>query len=184
MTATAGLVHKGRVYMAADSAGVAGHAITIRKDPKAFVNGSYVIGFSGSFRGGQLMRFLDLPEPPRGRKLDAFMVCDFTDALRESFDNAGFLETSSGVHGSDSHLLVGVRGRLFEIAPDFQAGESRDGYMAIGVGDDLVCGALYAMRNQDRPPREKLDIAIRAAAHHSGAVCAPITFAYEPREEK
>ena len=56
MTCIAGLVHDGAVYLAGDSAGCSGWDLTVRADPKVFVSGSYVMGFTTSFRMGQLLR--------------------------------------------------------------------------------------------------------------------------------
>ena len=56
MTCIAGLVHDETVYLAGDSAGTSGWNLTVRADPKVFANDSYVMGFTTSFRMGQLLR--------------------------------------------------------------------------------------------------------------------------------
>lgn len=65
MTAIAGLVHDGRVLIGADSGGVAGWTLNVRKDSKVFTNGAYVMGFTTSFRMGQLLRWAFKPPAPR-----------------------------------------------------------------------------------------------------------------------
>ena len=83
MTAVAGLVHEGRVHLAADSAMTAGWALTISAHPKVFRVGPYVIGTSGSPRVAQLMRYaLDVPEPLGD--LHKFMATVFIDAVRHT----------------------------------------------------------------------------------------------------
>lgn len=46
MTCIAALIHEGHVYMAGDSAGVAGYAVTNRADAKVFNVGEFIIGFT------------------------------------------------------------------------------------------------------------------------------------------
>ena len=53
MTAIAGLVHDGKVYIGGDSAGVAGMDLHLRSDPKVFTVGEFVIGYTTSFRMGR-----------------------------------------------------------------------------------------------------------------------------------
>ena len=57
MTCIVGLVHEGVVYIGGDSAGVAGLSLTVRADEKVFQNGEFLMGFTTSFRMGQLLRY-------------------------------------------------------------------------------------------------------------------------------
>lgn len=138
MTCIVGVTHKGRVYMGGDSAGVSGLDLTVRKDQKVFPNGEFAIGFTSSFRMGQILQYVFIPpEIVAGESLSAFMVSRFIPAVRDTFKREGFTYVeSSREHGGC--FLVGVRGRLFQIDSDFQVGESIDAFAAIG------CGPAYA----------------------------------------
>ena len=57
MTCIVGLIDGRRVWMGGDSAGVSGLDITVRADAKVFRNGDFLIGFTSSFRMGQLLAF-------------------------------------------------------------------------------------------------------------------------------
>ena len=57
MTCIVGLVHEGVVYIGGDSAGVGGMSLTVRADEKVFQNGEFLMGFTTSFRMGQLLRY-------------------------------------------------------------------------------------------------------------------------------
>jgi hypothetical protein len=48
VTAIAGFVHKGSVWIGGDSAGVADYDLHIRADQKVFVNGEFGFGFTSS----------------------------------------------------------------------------------------------------------------------------------------
>lgn len=86
MTVIVGLVNKGDVYIGGDSAGVAGLDITIRADEKVFTNGPFLMGFTTSFRMGQLLRYkFDPPKQTVNTDDMKYMVTDFIDATRKCF---------------------------------------------------------------------------------------------------
>lgn len=57
MTCIVGLVDGDRVILGGDSAGIAGWHLQLRADEKVFRNGPYAIGFTTSFRMGQILRY-------------------------------------------------------------------------------------------------------------------------------
>ncbi|MEV5534962.1 hypothetical protein [Streptomyces prunicolor] len=81
MTVIVGLVHRGRTHLAGDSAGSGGSQLTIRRDPKVFTNGPYVLGFTTSFRMGRLLHHAFEAPHPEG-DLDRFMATRFINAVR------------------------------------------------------------------------------------------------------
>ena len=119
MTCIAGVVHRGRVYIGGDSAGVGGYDLTVRRDVKVFRNGPFVLGFTSSFRMGQLLAhaFRPPPVPKKRGALERYMVVDFVDALRATLKERGWArkESEQEVGG---HFLVGVTGRLFHVESD------------------------------------------------------------------
>lgn len=173
MTCIVGVRHNGVVTIGGDSAGVAGYSITPRGDRKVFRNGPYAMGFTTSFRMGQLLAFaLEPPTPPRRGDILGFMVTDFVDAVRECLKTGGYAEKSNEVESAGS-FLVGVRGHLFEIGSDYQVGVPQNGYAAVGCGDDLALGALYVTKGSDLTPEERVQAALMAAEHHSAGVMRP-----------
>ncbi|WP_381797272.1 hypothetical protein [Streptomyces niveus] len=179
MTAIVGLVHKRRVHLAGDSAGVAGYQLTIRADPKVFLNGPYAMGFTSSFRMGQLLHHAFTPPHPEG-PLERFMVTTFCDAVRTCLKDGGYARKDAEQEQGGT-FLVGIAGRLFTVDSDYQVAESADGYAAAGCGDELALGALHATAALDVKPRQRLTAALTAAAHHSAGVRGPFTYATTPR---
>lgn len=171
MTAIVGLVHDGRVYIGGDSAGVAGWSMTVRADAKVFRNGPYVMGFTTSFRMGQLLRYaLDAP-PPTG-DLDRFMATTFVDAIRKCLKDGGWAKKDAEQEAGGK-FLVGIGGRLFCVETDYQVGEPATGYAAVGCGDEIALGALYATALAGLPPKKRIEIALQAAEQFSAGVRAP-----------
>ncbi|MFU0241665.1 hypothetical protein ACKI1J_38745 [Streptomyces scabiei] len=173
MTAIVGLVRDGRVYVGGDSAGVTGWSLTVRADSKVFTNGPYVMGFTSSFRMGQLLRYAFKAPHPKG-DLDKFMTTTFVNAVRQTLKQGGWLK-QNGNRDEGGTFLVGVSGRLFTIAEDFQVGEAVDGYAAVGCGHELALGALHATAQLELRPRKRVRLALRAAERYSAGVRGPFS---------
>lgn len=177
MTCIVGYVDKKnkRVLIGGDSAGVAGLDITIRKDPKVFKVGDFVIGFTSSFRMGQLLRFSFTPPEIKKKDIYEYMCTDFIDAVRECFKNGGYLQKYQSGDERGGQFLVGYQSRLFVIDNDFQVGENYCGYNAKGCGDSYALGAIHVLNQYSRSPEEIVRKALDAATEFSAGVAKPYT---------
>lgn len=172
MTCIAGLVHGGKVYIGGDSAGVGGWSLSVRADEKVFMNGDFLFGFTSSFRMGQVLRHAFTP-PKRHPDKDvmSFMVTDFVNAVRNTFKEAGVASKSNEVESCGT-FLVGYMGRLFSIQDDYQVGEAACGYDAVGCGQDIALGSLYATADMV-DQKARIGRALHAAEAHSAGVRGP-----------
>lgn len=157
--------------MGADSAGTSGWSLTVRADAKVFRNGPYLMGFTDSFRMGQLLRYSLEPPVPTG-DLSRFMATTMIDTVRSCLKDGGWAAKDSD-RERGGQFLVGVAGRLFNIHSDFQVGEMADGYAAVGCGEDIARGALFATTGM--APKKRILLALQAAERHSAGVRAPFT---------
>lgn len=162
----------------------------MRKDPKVFlINRHVAIGYTSSYRMGQLLRFeLSLPAIVDAvgdkRTEDEFewAVKEFIPAARKVLKDGGYLTTKDGADVGGFFLLA-VRGRLFEVASDFQVGEPTPAYVSTGSGEELALGALHALLGPgaDAPSLERARTlatkALEAAVFHSAYVRPPFEFA-------
>ncbi|GGY01205.1 hypothetical protein [Streptomyces hiroshimensis] len=174
MTVIVGLVHHERVHLGGDSAGVSGLGLTVRRDPKIFRNGPYAMGFTTSFRMGQLLHHAFKAPKPKG-DLDRFMTTVFIDKLRTCLKNGGWSRKESEQERAGT-FLVGIYDRLFAVYEDYQIAEPADGYEAVGCGGEFALGALHATAGLGLPPRRRLALALAAAGHHSAGVCEPFRY--------
>jgi hypothetical protein len=170
VTCIVGIEHDGRVTIGADSAGIAGLSVTIRADTKVFRNGEFVMGFTTSFRMGQLLRYALVPPTPIDWDIDRFMATEFVSAVRDCLREGGYARIDSGTE-SGGTFLVGIHGRLYRIDEDYQIGRSVDLYDACGCGEEFALGALHGSGDLD--PETRVTRALEAAAHHSAGVAAP-----------
>ena len=158
--------------MGADSAEVAEYEIHRRADSKVFINSDFIIGFTSSFRMGQLLRYSFLPPARKeGQEIFAYMVTDFIDAVRTCLKQGGYakIENNEDLGGI---FLVGHKGRLFTIESDFQVCETILPYAAVGCGGTYALGSLYST-DDVIPSVERLTRALRAAAEFSAGVRDP-----------
>lgn len=173
MTCIVGVVDDGKVYIGGDSAGVAGYSIVTRVDSKVFKNGPYIMGFTSSFRMGDILKHdFKAPKPRVGMKLDKFMVKEFIPAIRKAFKEGGYSKNDNGKEQGGT-FLVGIYGHLFHIGGDFQVGESLDGYDSVGCGEDLALGSLFSTAASDMTAEERVTHALQAAEKFSAGVSGP-----------
>jgi hypothetical protein len=189
MTCIVGLVSQGRVYIGGDSAGVAGgYGLVVRNDRKVFKNGDFVMGFTTSFRMGQLLAFnFHPPKPRQGVDVFAYMVTDFIDAARATMKSGGFARVKDSTSEEGGTFLVGYAGRLFNVEEDFQVGESVHGFDAVGCGNQLALGSLHSTAVLT-DPEARVREALRVAEACSAGVRSPFfiesTSAPQKAEEK
>jgi ATP-dependent protease HslVU (ClpYQ) peptidase subunit len=183
MTCVIGLVeHDGTIYFGADSAVSGSYQLTIQKDQKVFFVEDFLIGCTGSARMRQLLHHaLVPPKYTPGHDVEKYIVTAFVDAVRKCLKDGGFAQKEEEQEkGGD--FLVGFRGRLFYIDSDYQLIEPLDGYGAIGSGDDVALGVLFATRDLDMLPQQRIELALKAAEHHTTEVRAPFTLLQYPEK--
>jgi ATP-dependent protease HslVU (ClpYQ) peptidase subunit len=170
MTCIVGIEQDGYIIMGGDAScnDSEGDGILIQKEPKVFKRSEYVIGFAGSFRVGAILRYIaKFPKVPN-RALDRMMVTEFSAAIRNCFKEEDL--------DADWTALVGIRDKLYCIEPDFHIWRHKEPYAAIGSGAQVALGALYAL-STDLTPRQRVEIALKAAEKFVGSVRGPWTLA-------
>jgi ATP-dependent protease HslVU (ClpYQ) peptidase subunit len=176
MTCIVGLEHHNKVYIGGDSAGVAGLSVTVRADEKVFINGKCLMGFTSSFRMGQVLRYgFKPPRHPVGKDDMEYLVTDFINSVRKAYKASGYLRKS---HDSEwgGTFLLGYKGHLYCVDSDFQVGRSTAGYQSVGCGSDIALGSMYTTEPAGKggmPPASRITTALQAATKFSGGVLPP-----------
>jgi ATP-dependent protease HslVU (ClpYQ) peptidase subunit len=175
MTCIVALRDAGIVHMGADSAGVAGYSIHSRVDPKIYMVGPFMFGFTSSFRMGQLLGHAFVPpdRDPR-HSIEKFMSTTFIDAVRTCLKNGGYAAKENEVE-SGGNFLVAYAGRIFNVASDYQVGESHQPFDAVGCGADIALGSLHTSERCDRKQtaKDRIRFALMAAETFSCGVRGP-----------
>jgi len=172
MTCIIGLIEKEKVYIGGDSAGVGGLHLTLRDDPKVFKNGPFLIGFTTSFRMGQLLMYAFKPPKQKVKDDYEFMVTKFVDAVRKCWKKGGYLNKKNEVEKGGT-FLIAYKEKLYCMDSDLQIGIASAGYDAVGCGYDLALGAMSATEDAHLEPEDRITKALEAAAKFSAGVSAP-----------
>lgn len=175
MTCIVGIEADGKVYLGGDSLGSSEHLQQTIPEPKVFENGPFLIGIAGSFRWGQLLEHALIVTPQPGDVDDRkFMVTTFIDAVRKTMLDGGYMAKEDEFESAYGDALVGYRGRLYVLeGTEFHIRRARE-YAAVGCGEAVALGALHATRG--KRPKDRLKIALEAAAEHVPGVRGPFHF--------
>jgi ATP-dependent protease HslVU (ClpYQ) peptidase subunit len=174
MTCIVGYVDNNKVYMGADSLSVEGKylAKVIRKDPKVFRCGDFLIGGTTSWRMLQLLRFkLKPPGLTEQSDLLDYMCTDFIDEIIKLFKVNGFENTNGNRDDLGGQFLVGYKNRLFRVCEDYHVEESVYPFNACGCGADFALGSMAT--NQHKRAYQIIEEALTVTEKLSAGVSAP-----------
>lgn len=176
MTCIVGFIEKDIVYIGGDSAGVGGYDLQIRKDVKVFKNGPFIMGFTTSFRMGQLLMSSKFkPKKQLSKQSDYdYMITTFIDNIRKLFKDNGFEKKYIDGELKGGTFLVGYKGNLYEIDEDFQVGVREEDYSSVGCGSQIALGAMYILNyDKDKVPEQRIEESLKAAERFSAGVSGP-----------
>lgn len=174
MTAIAAIREDGVVWIGGDSAGAGSYSIQTRRDRKVFVAGEFAMGYTTSFRMGQILHYhFKPPMPYENEGGMGYMVRRFIPTAKKTFEEHGFKREGDGKQDFGGTFLVGWRGELYTIYDDFQVAQVDAAYHACGCGEDLVLGSLHTTDAYDMSPKERIVCALRAAEEWSAGVRGP-----------
>jgi ATP-dependent protease HslVU (ClpYQ) peptidase subunit len=166
------------VWVGGDSGAFKEDEISQRSCEKVFYNGDFLIGFSGSFRVGQLIKYSFSPPPIKDpENIMRYFVVDFIDSLKECLRSKGNLKTNeSGEECHECDIIVAYKDKVVSIESDFNVGDHLDNYISIGSGALYALGALSAIEEIDNlTPEQKILKSLFASEKHSPSVVQPFT---------
>lgn len=172
MTAIVGLVHDGKVYMGCDSAAIGNYSNgRVTQLKKVFKVGEFLIGYTTSFRMGQILQHhLEVPLQVHGQSDDQYMVVVFIEAVRKCLKDQGFTKVLNNTETGGT-FLVGYRGALYSVDDDFQCNWFADGYDACGCGLYHALGAMAAL--DKLTPEKRIRRSLEIAEQFCPGVCGP-----------
>lgn len=186
MTCIVGLVEDGAVWIGSDSQCSMGYVTQVLARPKIVRTATYLLGYSGSVRLSNLLQHaLTVPPRPEDMEVEAYLSTLFVDALRTLLKETGVASKDKEREESPGLFLVAIAGRLFRISMDYSVIETAQGFDAIGSGNEVALGALYATKDLSVPPERRLMEALEAASHYIFGVGGPLVIErWHPEDEQ
>lgn len=177
ITCIVGYIEDGVTWIGGDSLGSNGYSKTVRKDNKVFglkdtIHG--VIGYTSSFRMGQLLQYKNgLIDSRDEDKVDhEYLVTRFIPNVIDTLESGGYSRSNNG-EKSGGTFLLGYKDRLYKIESDYQVGETQDNFDACGCGEEFALGALEILKDSPIGVNHKILRALRAASKFSTGVAPP-----------
>lgn len=160
MTCIVAMVENGVVHMAGDKCGSNGYTKRIVGKPKIFINKNFIIGYTTSFRMGQLLEFTWCPPEQLNSQSDnVYIYKTVVDSMKQLLKKDGFATDTNG--GS---FLFGYKGKLYEMQDDFSIFEQQ--IASVGCGYVEAQSVIYVLNkiNYDGSIQDKLQLAIEASS--------------------
>ena len=173
MTCIVAEVKDGVVHMAGDKCGSNGYTKIMVDKPKVFINGDFIIGYTTSFRMGQLLEFTwNPPEKLPSQGEDSFIYKTVVDSIKSMLKQDGFATDTQG--GS---FLFGYKGKLYEMQDDY-AIFNIEKYSAVGCGEQEAKAVLYTLNqiNHECSMEDRLSLAIKASSLTKAGVTAEYNY--------
>jgi ATP-dependent protease HslVU (ClpYQ) peptidase subunit len=165
----------GSIVMGSDSAGSDGWSLVVLKDQKIYRVGKMLIGFTSSYRMGQLLgHSLSLPEHHSDVPVERYMATIFMDAVRRCLKDGGFAKRENDVETGGT-FLVAYKGRIFQVQDNFSVIENGRPYDSCGSGYMLALGSLYSTADT-RDTKKRCEMALQAAEDFCATVRGPMRF--------
>lgn len=191
MTVVIGLETAEGVYIAGDSAATDGETMRRTALPKVVAVGPFVIGYTDSFRMGQLLEhqlWNEIAKRPEQESKEpdlSYLVWEFIPAVRELFAKGGFVWSENGRESGGCFLLA-YKGTLYTVYSDFQVNRPLDGFDALGAGADLALACLKYEEVMGRSqkavtPAHALHATAETAASLSLFVTSPFNVLFQPK---
>lgn len=172
MTAIVGFTKNKKVYIGGDRIAASDSFSTDVTKSKVFRNGDFLIGYTSSFRFGEILEYCFTPPTPSSHiKNDKhFLVAEFIPALRKCLEDNKYCSTDA--NGESGSALIGYKSKLYDLQGDWSILEYGDGYAAAGCGMYYSYGCLYGLKDSGLHPKKIVKKALMSAAKYHPLVSA------------
>lgn len=166
MTVIIGFIEKSRVCIAGDRMASNNYLKGDVSHPKVFKNGDFIIGYTGSFRFGEILQY-DFKPPHRSKDISSdreYMVSSFIPALRKSLEDGKY--SKNDADGKSGVAIIGYNGELYTLQEDWSIIQYSSNIHTIGAGAEYAAGAMSVLIGLEMMPEDKIKRAIEITAQH------------------
>jgi ATP-dependent protease HslVU (ClpYQ) peptidase subunit len=155
---------KENIIIAGDKMGSDSYSKMIVKEPKVFINGDFAIGYTDSFRMGQLLKHVWVPpERKMEQETDNYLYADVTKSLRGLFKDNGFGDDDNNEFGA---FIMVYEDRILEMQGEMSLLEHETDIVSVGAGCYHATAALQVLLEYDSEVEEVLDKTFEVVAYN------------------
>lgn len=175
MTCVVGVIGNDGIYLGSDSSSNSDNLIMPMTETKIFKKGPFSIGYSGSLRVAQVVRYKMRTPTINQDKLKKdpikYLSTSFINAMRKSLKRDGASREIYSQEENENDFVVAFDDRLFLIDSHYSVCESDGNFIAIGSGMEYALGSLHTSRNSD--PEDRVKWALDSANQFCPTVMPP-----------
>lgn len=173
MTCIIGLAHEDKVYIGGDSMAADGWNQRETKLRKVFHAGQFLIGYTSSFRMGQILQYhLAVRQQYDNETDEQYMVIAFAETVRALLRDKGYARIESN-NEEGGHFVVGYKSEVYHMASDYQINHYADGLVSVGCGSQYALGAMLALSQIEPDPHKRILKSLEVSADLCNGVMAP-----------
>lgn len=135
---------------------------------QSFANGSALLSCAGTIALPQWLSTQDVPGPKRKESVQEWLIRTCQKLRVNAVADGINVDPKSE---DSSVILLACRGEAWFVQSDFTIHRSRYGYAAFGSSMGYALGSLAS--TEHLPPRERIEMAMRAAERHCPTVRGP-----------
>lgn len=170
MTCIAAYVDKKKnIWMGGDSIAFSSYEYSLIAQPKVFLKNNMIIGYTSSFRMGQILQYdFDIPKHSSELSDNRYMVSVFIDKVIQTFEKKKYSKINNN-QATGGIFLIGYNQKLYRVDSDFQVTEMLGNYNSVGCGEDFAKGAFWMIdqRKMRLEPRDKVYYSLKCASSFS-----------------
>lgn len=149
--------------------------VSISSEPKIFRKPGFLIGVDANSRVAQILEYIWSPPKHHEGSLMEYLCGEFVRSIVSCIGSEKFLEDSSGVVAMPdaAGCVIAHLGELFVLQSDFSFRQPKTDYIGRGSAYLVAEGSLHTTNRYNIPGRERVKLALEAAAARTPFVRGP-----------
>ena len=147
MTCILGMEYLGKVHIVCDSCASNLYNYSIISFPKLFKKNDLLIGYTGTFRYGQIIQYkTSFPDKQKIQTDFEYLSTTVVDTIRNALKNNGSVQTKDNIEESLCDCVIGYNGSIYVFQSDFSIIQYKNSIASVGCGSISAKSALMGLQ--------------------------------------
>jgi ATP-dependent protease HslVU (ClpYQ) peptidase subunit len=171
MTCIVSFFDNNKIVLAGDKCGSNGFTRSLVKEPKVFFIKDFMIGYTSSFRMGQILKYLwNPPERTVSQTTEKYLYSIVADSIRKTFKDHGFVAKSSMDEEIFGDFVICYDNRIFVMYSDLSILEHDQDIVCVGSGEYHAKVAIQILKEYESDFKIILDRAFKIVSTNVASV--------------